>query len=163
MIRFSLLSACFLIASFTATCQSKKPIVFIITKTIPYCGGANRTEDLETKSTRKKTVATETFYIIKGTVNTAGRSIIQRFSMGNAGKACIALSPGNYAVINKFSYQKLIIDKNRFDAVCLKQLWETPLFTFRVGKNKTETIVYNVEPPCEYNQPCAKLNNDIPM
>ena len=163
MIKISLITFWFLISGFVTGPQVKPSVVFIITITLPDCGGVNHTEDLEGKDLKKKLPATETFYIIKGRINTSGRKIIKSFSIGSTGSSCITLNPGTYSVINKFLFQKLAVDKSRFNEACLKQLWATPLFSFTVHNKKCDTIVYNIELPCEYNKPCAKLNNDIPM
>lgn len=153
----------FFIAGFTAYCQVKASVVIIITQTFPYCGGANSTNDLEKKDLKKKLPATETFYIIKGKINTPERKVIKRFSMRADGRSFISLNSGTYSIINKFLFQKLNINKSEFDEKCLKQFWATPLFTFTVNNNKTGKFVFNIEQPCEYNKPCAKLNVDIPM
>ena len=79
------------------------------------------------------------------------------------GRSFISLNPGTYSIINKFLFQKLNINKSEFDEKCLKQIWATTLFTFTVNNNKTDKFVFNIEQPCEYNKPCAKLNVDIPM
>ncbi|MEJ7627196.1 MAG: hypothetical protein WKF35_10055 [Ferruginibacter sp.] len=163
MIKLSLITSWFLISGYFTEPPVKTSIVFIITETHSYCGGANRSEDPEVKESKKKIPSAETFYIIRGKINTQGRKIIKSFSMGTAGSSCTTLNPGTYSVINKFLYQKLVIDKSHFDEACLKHLWATPLFSFTVANKKVDTIVHNIELPCEYNKPCAKLNNDIPM
>lgn len=163
MIKLSLIVSLLFLSGYVTGPPVKPSITFIITNTFPDCGGANRTEDLQKKDLKKKLPATEIFYVIKGRINTPGRKIINSFSMGTSGSSCISLNPGTYSVINKFLYQKLAVDKNKFNESCLKQLWSTPLFSFTVHNKKCDTIVYNTELPCEYNRPCAKLNNGIPM
>ncbi len=163
MIKLYVIFCTFLFSGFVNRNQTKPSIIFIITKTHPYCGGANRTEEYLDNKLKKEIAAGEMFYIIKGKENTTNRKVIRSFSMGAANSGCINLPPGIYSIINKFSYQKLIINANNFDRECIEKLWATPLFSFTVYKKKCDTISFNITLPCEYDKPCAKLNNDIPM
>lgn len=161
MIKFSIITGCLLLLGFVGTCQKRYPVLFVITQTIPYCGGANKTEDLQTADNKKSTPAIQSLYIIKGNKNTPGRKILQRFTMDKDGEACINLAAGTYSLINRFSYEKLTINKSLFDEACLKQLWATPLYTFTVRQNIKQTVIYNIQQLCEYDRPCAKFSNEV--
>ena len=151
-----------LLSGYSIDNRLKPSVVFIITTTTPYCGGANKTE--ENKNLVKKEIAKgKTFYIIKGKQNTRNRKIITSFTMGKDNSGCIYLPAGTYSVINRFSFQKLLIDQNKYDIGCMQQLWATPLFSFTINKAKCETIVHNISLQCDYDKPCTKLNIDIPM
>lgn len=163
MIKIFLIFNFFLLSGYSDKCRAQSSMVFIITKTTPNCGGANRTEENLDNNLKKKISRKEIFHIIKGKENTQNRKIIKSFTMGTANSGCINLPSGTYSVINKLSYGKLFVDPNKFDIACMQQLWATPLFSFTINKNICDTIVYNIALPCDYNKPCAKLNNDIPM
>lgn len=163
MKKLLLLLSLFILSGYTIDKKVNLSVVFIITTTTPYCGGANRTEVNDDISLKKKIAIGETFYIIKGKENSPNRKIIKSFKMGKVSSGCLYLAPGIYSVIDKFSFQKLIVDSNQFDITCMQQLWATPLFSFIVNKNKCETIVHNISLTCDYNKPCAKLNINIPM
>ena len=163
MIKLFVLISLFVLSGYTIGKKANPSVIFIITATTPYCGGANRTEENDDISLKKKIAKGATFYIIKGNENSQKRKLIKSFRMGKESSGCIYLEPGIYSVISKFSFQKLIVDSNQFDISCMQQLWAMPLFSFTVNKNKCETIVHNIPRSCDYNKPCAKLNNDIPM
>jgi len=163
MIKIFLIFNFFLLSGYSDKCRAQSSMVFIITKTTPNCGGANRTEENLDNNLQKMIARKEIFYIINGKKNIPNRKIVKSFIIGNAKNKCIFLPPGTYSVINKFSYGKLVVEPNQFDIACMQQLWATPLFSFTINKNKSDTIIYNIALPCDYNKPCAKLNNDIPM
>ena len=154
---------CLIVSGYSIIDRVKPSSVFIITETRPYCGGANRTNELEGNDLKKRIPVGESFYIIKGKINTAGRKIIKSFSINAVGSGCVTLSPGTYSVINKFLLENPVADASLYDEACMKKLWAAPLFSFTVVKGKCDTIVHNIAVPCEYNKPCFKLNHDMPM
>ncbi len=163
IIKISLVFYLFLSSGYSVKCQVISSMCFIITKTTSNCNGANRTEENLDNNLQKMIARKEIFYIINGKKNIPNRKIVKSFTIGNEKSKCIFLPPGTYSVINKFSYNKLVVEPNQFDIACMQQLWATPLFSFTINKNKCDTIIYNIALPCDYNKPCAKLNSDIPM
>ena len=141
----------------------KVKTTIIITKTNPYCGGANPPEEILKEGQKKKIPCGEKFYIIKGSLNDKGRKIIDSFVMNSSGKRVSLLTPGYYAVIDDFGYNKITSDPNLYDLECLKKLREVPLFKFEVQKRKSATFSFNIAEPCPYNKPCYKGKIDLPM
>ena len=154
---------CLIVSGFSFMSRVKQSTVFKITETRPYCGGANRTHEPGENDLKKRIPVGESFYIIKGKVNTAGRKIIKSFSINAAGSGYVTLSPGTYSVINKFLLENLVSNASPYDETCMKKLWAAPLFSFTVVRGICDTIIHSIAIPCEYNKPCSKLNHDIPM
>lgn len=136
----------------------------IITKTIPYCGGAAPSEEM-IKASQEKIIPYGTFfYLIKGSINKEDRKVVSKFQIDSTGRACLNLRAGTYSIINEFSFQKLRLDSGKYDNNCLRNLWATPLISFQVQKNNCDTVRYNIAENCAYNQPCGnKLDVDLPM
>jgi hypothetical protein len=136
---------------------------FIITKTTPYCGGANPSEEILEEAQQKKIPYGEKFYIIKGSCNVAGRKIVDSLMMDASGKGFSMLKPGCYSIINDFGHNKIDVDTSLYDMDCLEKLWKTPLFKFEVIKGKSESFSFNIDEPCPYNKPCLKVILPYPM
>ena len=143
-------------------CQFVKTTI-IITKTSPYCGGANPPEYILKAANEKKIPFGETFYIIKGEKNTKNRVLIDSFKFDSSGKHVALLKPNVYSVINMFNFKKLDLTSKDFDVNCLTKLWTTPLFTFKVLKGKSQVISFNITEPCPYNIPCMHNKIALPM
>lgn len=58
-----------MIGTVVMTQTKKQHTAIIISKTTPYCGGANPPEDILEEAKKKKIPFGETFYIIKGSKN----------------------------------------------------------------------------------------------
>lgn len=142
--------------------QTGKTII-IITKTTPYCGGANPPEQILEEARKEKIPYGEKFYIIKGNKNTPNRKLVDSLTFDSSGKCLKALNAGCYSVINEFGFKKLAADASEYDIECLTQIWNTPLFTFKVVKGKAETFSFNIAEPCPYNKPCYKGKMELPM
>ena len=142
---------------------SKEKTTIIITKTTPYCGGANPPEEILNEAKKKKIPFGEKFYIIKGYCNSDDRKIINSLVMDSSGKGFSMLKPGCYSIINDFGYNKIDVDTSLYDMDCFKKLWETPLFKFEIVKGKSEIFSFNIEEQCPYNKPCYKGEIAVPM
>ena len=136
---------------------------FIITKTTPYCGGANPPEHILEEARKKKIPYGEKFYIIKGSRNNKGRIIIDSFVISSYGRGFSFLKPGCYSVIDIFGYNKIIADPNLYDIECLNKLREEPLFKFESMRKKSVTFSFNISEACPYNKPCYKGKIALPM
>lgn len=145
------------------TQSGKEKTEIIITKTTPYCGGANPPEEILNEARKQKIPYGEKFYIIKGGCNKIDRVIIDTLVFDSSGKRLKMLKPGCYSVINEFGFNKLTTDADKFDLVCLKALWTKPLFSFVVVKGKSETFSHNIAEQCPYNMPCHKGIIAVPL
>ena len=159
----TLLFLALLICTVVLTQSRKEKITIIITKTSPYCGGANPPEEILEEGRKKKIPIGEKFYIIKGYCNSIVRNIVDSLVMNANGKGFSMLKPGCYSIIHDFGYNKLDLDTSLYDMDCYKKLWETPLFKFEVVKGKNETFSFNVAEQCPYNKPCYKGQIHVPM
>ncbi len=159
----TLLFLALLICTVVLTQSGKGKTIFIITKTTPYCGGANPSEEILKEAKKKKIPFGEKFYIIKGYCNVADRKILDTLMMDASGKGVSILKPGCYSIINDFGYNKIDVDTSLYDMDCLKKLWETPLFKFEVVKGKSEMFSFNIAEQCPYNKPCYKGEIAVPM
>lgn len=153
----------FLICSVAVSQTSKEKTTIIITKTTPYCGGANPPEQILEEARKKKIPFGEKFYIIKGTHNSLNRKITDTLVFDSSGKCSAILKPGCYSIINDFGFKRLQADTGLYDMDCLKKLWMTPLLVFKVVKGKSETFSYNIAEPCPHNKPCYKGEVALPM
>ncbi len=150
-------------SSFSFVQPPKGNILFIITKTTPYCGGANPSEEIVQESVRKKIPYGESYYIIEGSKNSNGRRIIDTLKLDSTGKVCSSLKPGIYSLINEFQFNKLVVDKDKFDFACMNENWSNALISFKVLQNTCDTITYNIAEGCPYIIPCSLLQQPIPM
>lgn len=159
----TLLFLTLLICTVVLTQPKKETTIIVITKTTPYCGGANPPEHILEEAQKKKIPFGEKFYIIKGYCNVADRKILDTLMMDAFGKGFSMLKPGCYSIINDFGYNNMGVDTSLYDMDCLKKLWETPLFKFEVVKGKSETFSFNIAEPCPHNKPCYKGEVAVPM
>ena len=136
--------------------------VIIITKTTPYCGGANPPEQILEEARKQKIPFGEKFYIIEGTQNVINRKIIDTLVFDSSGKCLVMLKSGCYSIITGFNFKKIEVDVSQYDMNCLQKLWSSPLFSFKVLKNKNE-FTYNIAEPCAHNKPCYKGKMTLPM
>ncbi len=139
------------------------PVIIKITRTEPYCGGAAPSDEMVKESQKKKIAFSEIFYLIQGSENKEGRRVIQKFRMDSSGYYCKKLAPGKYSVINEYSFQKLTIDSSHYNVDCIKKLWAAPMFRFTVSKSGCDTILFNINKYCSYNEPCKNRLDNIPM
>ncbi len=153
-----------LFASTAAFAQAGKiKTTITITKTEPYCGGANPPAEILEESRKPKTASGANFFIIRGTLNTRNRKIIKTINFNALSKYTVLLAPGTYAVINEFGYNKPSTNAADFDLSCLHALWKKPLFTFTVKAGKKNSFTHNIEVRCPYNIPCSKKEMEMPM
>lgn len=152
-----------LICIVVMTQTKKQESVIIITKTTPYCGGANPPEEILAEAKKKKIPFGEKFYIFKGTKNRINRIIIDSVVLDSSGKWLTQLKQGCYSIIDTTGYHKINVDSTQYDLKCITELWERPLFTFKVSKDKSETYSLNIEEQCPHNKPCYKGEIPLPM
>jgi hypothetical protein len=134
----------------------KQKVTISITKTTPYCGGANPPAEVLTEASTPRIPYGEKFYLIKGTLNIANRKIIKTITMDAAGTCAVWLPAGTYSIINAFGFNKMSTDKTRFDISCLTAVWKKPLCSFTVKPGKRNTVSYNIDEVCPYAMPCQK-------
>jgi hypothetical protein len=138
-------------------------VEIVLTKTTPYCGGANPPAEILEEASKQKIPFGEKFYLIKGAQNTVKRRIIKAFTYDSSGVYTLRLPAGTYSIINAFGFNKVSTDKNRFDINCLQQLWKKPVYTFTVTAGKSNLFSSNITELCPYNVPCSKEKMAMPM
>lgn len=146
--------------------MSQPPIaktVIIITKTTPYCGGANPPEQILANARKQKIPFGEKFYIIKGSRNSSNRKLLATLLFDSTGKCFVQLQPGCYSVISEFGVKMPAADTSLYDMECLKKTWATPLFVFKVIKSKNGIFSHNIAESCPQNQPCYIGKIELPM
>lgn len=161
--KLTLLVSALFIGSITLLKTKKQKVAISITKTFPYCGGANPPQEIIDESQKMRIPFKENFYVIKGAVNLSGRKIIATLTFDSTGKKSIYLTPGTYSIIDDFGFKQLKVNAEQFDVSCMEQKWKKPIYVFEVKKGENLMVSQNISELCPHQLPCSKTKRALPQ
>lgn len=140
----------FILLSFFGFSQKKTKLNF--TYTIPYCGGARPTPEMEAKAEIKHPFAKKTIIYI------AENGKVDSVKTDSKGTCCVKLKYGTYKFYESWKYYKKTPNGqalNLFDNACLKTEWEKEIYKVVLTKKRSEvTKYYDLIQKCPHQFEC---------
>jgi hypothetical protein len=146
----------FLFAS-TQFAFSQKKINLNLYYTIPYCGGAKPTPEMEMAAQKKHAYAKQTIVYV------SEKGIIDSVKTDVKGTISLKLKYGTYKFYESWKYYKKTPDgkaQNLYDMTCLKTEWEKEIYKISISKKRYEEIKnYDLIKKCPHQMECLIEQN----
>lgn len=158
---------------------TKTKVIFSITYTDSYCGGAAPSELMLKQLATPKPFSFKKIIIKKGIKNTFENIEFNKFSTDTFGKYTLALAPGKYIIVDELKESKKNYDSiiQKFsvktsksgiiDTACYKEFFMSPDYSFIVpqkSKSKYIRISHNYHISCNWSgSPCVPFTGFYPQ
>lgn len=145
----------FIFLSYLGFTQKKTKLNFFYT--IPYCGGARPTPEMEAQTQIQHA------YIKKTIIYVSDKGKVDSVKTDNKGNICLKLKDGTYKFYESWKFYKKTPNgqpNNLFDDACLKLEWEKEIYKVILSKKRSEiTKQYDLLQKCPYQMECILEKN----